>query len=466
MRSLAYFIVFLLICITGCKDFLQEENLSYLDEIDFYKTSEDAENALNAIYNLLDDQGAYGASYWRVKGLASDEGLYEGNFSDIATLANASYGSSNSEIKNVWSSFYAVTYVSNIVIEKVPSIEMDSARKVVVLAEAKFFRGLAYMELQRLFNKVPLMLDAPFSDSETYLMPQSNKASIQQQVVTDLEHAVTSLPLSSAWGRPNSYAAAALLSRMYFLNQDYAQAKTWAMLVINSTAYSLESDVNSLFKNLNDVNNETIFAITRSANNLGNINEDLLPPSLGGSGNYTIPSSFLTNFDTLDRRLEVFLTEEDDRYYVTKFWDEINESDGGTTSVDFPIIRFADILLMYAECENEINNGPTAEAYSAVNLVRARARQALVNEVLEVRDILPDLMGLNYDTFVEALHHERKIEFLWEGLRWADLVKKEGLIDAVSEAKPTAVPSARNYYFPIPIFEMELHLDWSQNAGY
>jgi hypothetical protein len=62
MRSLAYLIVFLLICITGCKDFLQEENLSYLDEIDFYKTSEDAENALNAIYNLLDDQGAYGAS--------------------------------------------------------------------------------------------------------------------------------------------------------------------------------------------------------------------------------------------------------------------------------------------------------------------------------------------------------------------------------------------------------------------
>ena len=93
-----------------------------------------------------------------------------------------------------------------------------------------------------------------------------------------------------------------------------------------------------------------------------------------------VPSSFLTNFDTLDRRLEVFLTEEDDRYYVTKFWDEINEPDGGTTSVDFPIIRFADVLLMYAECENEINNGPTAEAYSAVNLVRARARQALVNE--------------------------------------------------------------------------------------
>jgi len=68
----------------------------------------------------LDDQGAYGASYWRVKGLASDEGLDEGNFSDIATLANASYGSSNSEIKNVWSSFYAVVYASNIVIDKSP----------------------------------------------------------------------------------------------------------------------------------------------------------------------------------------------------------------------------------------------------------------------------------------------------------------------------------------------------------
>ena len=466
MRSLAYSILFLLLLTTGCKDFLQEENLSYLDESDFYKTSEDAENALNAIYNLLDDQGAYGASYWTVKGLASDEGLYEGNFSDLTTLANASYGSSNSEIENVWSSFYAVAHVSNIVIEKIPSIEMDSARKVVILAEAKFFRGLAYMELQHLFNEIPLMLEAIFSDSKTYFLSQSNKASIQEQVVIDLKDAVTSLPLSSDWGRPNSYAAAAILSRFYFLNQDYAEAKTWAMLVINSTTYSLVSDVNSLFKNLSDVNNETIFSITRSANNLGGINEDLLPPSLGGSGDYKVPSSFLADYDTLDRRLEVFLKEEEGSYYVTKFWDEINEPDGGPTSVDFPIIRFADVLLMYAECENEMNNGPTTEAYSAINLVRARARQALVDEVLEVRVILPDLTGLDYDAFSEALHHERKLEFLWEGLRWADLVKNKGLIDAVSEAKPTAIPSTRNYYFPIPLSEMELHPDWSQNPGY
>ena len=83
MRSIAYLIVVLLLFNIGCESFLQEENLSYMSEEDFYKTSQDAENALNAIYNLLTDQGAYGTSYWMVKGLASDEGIYVGKDSDI-----------------------------------------------------------------------------------------------------------------------------------------------------------------------------------------------------------------------------------------------------------------------------------------------------------------------------------------------------------------------------------------------
>jgi hypothetical protein len=221
-----------------------------------------------------------------------------------------------------------------------------------------------------------------------------------------------------------------------------------------------------LFQNLNNENNETIFSVTRSANNLGNINEDLLPPSLGGSGHYRVPVSLLENFNPLDRRLEVFLREDEDEYYVVKFWDEFNEPAGGLTSVDFPIIRFADILLMYAECENEINGGPTTDAYTAINLVRGRARKAVVNDILEVRDILPDLKELNFAQFQEAVRQERKLEFLWEGLRWTDLVKNGELINAISEVKPTADPTTRNYYFPIPLIEMELNPNWSQNPGY
>ena len=176
------------------------------------------------------------------------------------SLANSSYGSSNSEIEKVWNSFYLLVHASNIVIEKVPNIEMDSARKVVILSEAKFFRGLAYMELQRLFNEVPLMLETTFSASEIELLPQSSKEKLQEQIVADFKSAVTSLPLTSDWGRPNHYSAAALLARFYFLNEDYFEAKTWAMMVINSTKYSLVPDVNALFQNLNNENNETIFS--------------------------------------------------------------------------------------------------------------------------------------------------------------------------------------------------------------
>ena len=466
MRSIAYLIVVLLLFNMSCESFLQEEDLSYMSEEDFYKTSQDAEDAVNAIYNLLTDQGAYGTSYWRVKGLASDEGIYVGNDSDILSLANSSYGSSNSEIEKVWNSFYLLVHASNIVIEKVSNIQMDSARKVVILSEAKFFRGLAYMELQHLFNEVPLMLETTFSASEIELLPQSSKEKLQEQIVADFKSAVTSLPLTSDWGRPNHYSAAALLARFYFSNEDYFEAKNWAMMVINSTKYSLVPDVNALFQNLNNENNETIFSVTRSANNLGNINEDLLPTSLGGSGHYRVPVSLLENFNPLDRRLEVFLKEDEDEYYVVKFWDEFNEPAGGLTSVDFPIIRFADILLMYAECENEINGGPTTDAYTAINLVRGRARQAVVNDILEVRDILPDLKELNFAQFQEAVRQERKLEFLWEGLRWTDLVKNGELINAISEVKPKADPTIRNYYFPIPLIEMELNPNWSQNPGY
>ena len=137
MRSIAYLIVVLLLFNIGCESFLQEENLSYMSEEDFYKTSQDAENALNAIYNLLTDQGAYGTSYWMVR-ITSDEGIYVGR-TRYLSLANSSYGSSNSEIEKVWNSFYLLVHASNIVIEKVPNIEMDSARKVVILSRLNFF---------------------------------------------------------------------------------------------------------------------------------------------------------------------------------------------------------------------------------------------------------------------------------------------------------------------------------------
>ena len=130
MRLIAYLIVVLLLFNMGCESFLQEENLSYMSEEDFYKTSQDAEGALNAIYNLLTDQGTYGSSYWRVKGLASDEGIYVGKDSDILSLANSSYGSSNSEIEKVWNSFYLLVHASNIVIEKVPILRWIRQEKL------------------------------------------------------------------------------------------------------------------------------------------------------------------------------------------------------------------------------------------------------------------------------------------------------------------------------------------------
>ena len=85
--------------------------------------------------------------------------------------------------------------------------------------------------------------------------------------------------------------------------------------------------------------------------------------------------------------------------------------------------------------------------------------------MLEVRDILPDLKELNFSQFQKPFVKNVNWNFC-EGLRWTDLVKNGELINAISEVKPTADPTIRNYYFPIPLIEMELNPNWSQNPGY
>jgi hypothetical protein len=149
--------------------------------------------------------------------------------------------------------------------------------------------------------------------------------------------------------------------------------------------------------------------------------------------------------------------------HIQKYWDKITEPQGGNTENDFPYLRYADILLMYAEALNEQNNGPTTEAYDAINAIRKRARFDGTKE----RPILPNLSGLNYSQFKERLLNERRLEFVGEGQRWFDLVRFNQLESAVKAAKSKAIPMAFHKLFPIPQEEVDLNNNLlPQNPGY
>jgi hypothetical protein len=146
--------------------------------------------------------------------------------------------------------------------------------------------------------------------------------------------------------------------------------------------------------------------------------------------------------------------------YVQKYWDRAREPTGGGSKNDFQVIRYAEVLLNYAEALNE--SGNTSGALQYINMVRKRAR---FNGTTYL-NILPDLVGLSAQQCRDALLRERAMEFVAEGHRWFDLVRSRKLAEAVPAAKPGVTPQDKHYLFPIPQREIDVNPNLKQNSGY
>jgi hypothetical protein len=126
------------------------------------------------------------------------------------------------------------------------------------------------------------------------------------------------------------------------------------------------------------------------------------------------------------------------------------------SGVNYPVIRYADVLLLYAEVLNEINGAPNGDAYNAINQVRSRAGVAALTT------------GLGQSAFRDSVFLERRKEFIQEGHRWFDLVRQGGtvLVDALHKIPAKSAASSKNTLFPIPQVEIQLNPQLKQNPGY
>jgi hypothetical protein len=172
------------------------------------------------------------------------------------------------------------------------------------------------------------------------------------------------------------------------------------------------------------------------------------------------------SFDPDDRRRAVtFITQVKKKDgttltikpYIQKYWDRVAEPTGNGTANDFPVLRYADVLLMCAEASME--NGDANNAYKYINMVRKRARY----DGTTYKDILPDYAGLTPDQFRTAVLKERRMELVCEGQRWFDLIRTGTLQTLVPQAKPGVTPSAKQIIFPIPQREIEVNTSLKQN---
>ena len=478
---------------SGC-DFLDEEPTAALNTATFYQTESDAIAATNALYEYLTVGtegifetgfgGIFFNDYWVLKDILSDNCFTNIASNEYATLDQFSFNAENIRIELYWQDLYKVIHHANVVIDRVPLINMDEGRRDHLVAEAYFIRAMMYFEAVRLFGDVPLIL-SEILDVDDAKVGRSPVAGIYLAIVEDIEWALAHLSsdFRVGLGRPTPMACHALLSKVYLEMGEYEDAADAAQIVVESGLHPLFEYYGDLWQLENANSGEIIMAINYSGTLSQGFKPNqyhvrLLPSGLsdiGGPENawgWERPTDDLLNsYDPQDQRLlhafstsftgDGGVTRTFDPH-VVKFWDQEDEPRGNNTDMDVIYLRTADIMLVYAEALNEINMGPNAVAYDMINEVRERARF----DGTQYLNILPDLDGLDYQQFKDAVLEERRWELVMEGQRYHDLVRHGKLIERVNASGKTTNVQNFHALWPIPQRERNLNPNLTQNDGY
>jgi hypothetical protein len=348
-------------------------------------------------------------------------------------------------------------------------------------------RALLYFNLVRLYGDVPLILHDPSTTNVDELkVPRTPKGEVYQQIIADLSDA-NQLPnayTSGDIGRATSGAAHALLAKVYVTRKDWTNALAELQKVLTAGTfpgatgpynYDLFENYKDAFQKPTKNGKEHIFSVQfETALGAKNSTQNL------SSGNFNSFNISTWPGDLPADGLPAIFEAEDKRKDVTFFIKQLNPATGkvvtfnetrfakfidfsltpltnqAQSGMNYPVIRYADILLLYAEVLNELNGGPTNEALQAINKVRKRAG---VTELSE---------GLNQADFRDAIFLERRKEFVQEGQRWFDLVRRGGtyLYDALKKNPAKIGAQPKDTLYPIPQVEIELNEKLTQNPGW
>lgn len=445
-------LLLLLLPLTACDMLLSldEEPRSFLSEEQFFRTADDANAAVVAIYEPFRELGYYNRHM-----LVIPEGLADHADSRAFTIASWACDSRCiGYMGDAWSSIYSSISRANLALARIPEIEMDAEQKAQLLAEARFLRAFNYLNLVRYWGGVPLRTE-PVTDLTDPSIPRASADEVYQLIISDLTEAEAALPdirPAAEEGRPTRWAATGLLADIYLGLEDWAQAAAKAEEVIHSGRYSLIEVSQPL-----DFDQKLFGAdVQLSPENIHVIKFMRLPglgfqipamlhhpdagySAVGWRGVHGDPASWMGAWDTQDMRREYTLYVGEDEQYLSapepirfKKYMDAEASDASGHGNDFPILRYADMLLIYAEAVNQLS-GPTAPAYDAVNQVRRRAYGVPLALAAPGVDLAE---GLSREAFRDAILRERAKEFVAEGKRFWDL-KRTGRaaekIEAVGE---------------------------------
>ncbi|MBF7092455.1 RagB/SusD family nutrient uptake outer membrane protein [Flavobacterium sp. ALJ2] len=464
---------------------------SFVTEDNYFKTQDDAIASVNAVYASLSldpgEQSLFGRNLYFLTDMATDyaaAGVSATN-PQVRALSSLTHDATSDRVQVAWRQIYNGINRANVSIDNVPKVSGSEVVKTRLINEAKFIRALLYFQAVRLWGGVPIVLHEPKSiDLESL---KANRATVDQvyaQIITDLKDAEglpTTYPANDA-GRATSGAAKAILAKVYLTRKDWSNAILKTKEVINGGyGYALFENFADVFNKTKKNGKEHIFSVQFEPNQAGNGSSGSTFQGTSFTGfTATEPADIISDvalfYDTYtagDTRRDVsyakqLLNPSTGTLYTfpkpifKKYLDLTNLATPGNVAINFPVIRYADILLSLAEATNE-QSGPTTEAYEALNQVRRRAYGKPIN----TPNPTIDLSGLTPATFRAAIQEERKKEFVQEGQRWYDLVRWGTLVTEVKKVAAKASVSERNNLYPIPQSERNINpVGLPQNPGY
>jgi hypothetical protein len=478
---------------TGCAKL--DENAPFIESGNFYRTQDDAIAAVTAVYGQLShdvgsgtDFGLYQRQLHLTTDLISDDATAGAGATNtnVRNMGDVTFVATNDRIEKTWRQHYAGINRANAAIDHIEKMTFNEALRKRLIGESKFIRGLLYFNIVRLWGPSPITLHETTGEAGDILnLTRSSVDSVYKQIIADLTAAETVLPNAYAGsdvGRVTQGAVKSLLVKVYLTRKDWANAITKAKEVINGPyGYDLFDDFADVFKIASKNGKEHIFSvqfksISGNSNNMGILampNGAAATPSgapLKGNEADVPQTGLYELYSASDKRRDVtFYTEiviNNIKYtfkpHFKKYLDPSTAIANPTLSgANFPVLRYSDVLLMYAEALNE-QSGPTSDAYEALNQVVRRA----YGKAVHTPDAIVDIKNVSQADFRNTVYLQRRLEFVYEMQRWYDLVRTGRMLDELhAHGKPNA--KDYNYLLPVPQREIDVNQNLKpQNAGY
>lgn len=521
-------IITCLLALSSCH-FLDTDTYDYLEQDDVYRSEASCLAGLAGVYDALGAVGCYGQNLWADLDAGTDILVYNRSYGkDYIQISNYNYNNTDNALKSSWTALYeginrANDYIS-LIQQRTAEECGGAAKQAMFIGEARALRALFYMNLVAFWGEVPLRL-TPTYDLSSQLLKKASQQEIYEQIIADLQAAGESCAAADSYespGRISQTAAWALLARAYLWSSgypleadNYDKALEYALKVRRSGLHKLYPQrlggyrqyFIQMCSNQYDLPyRESLMEVEFYGNGQTATNEAGRLGLYLGVTQQTASDDYAYAYGLYDGTKYLFRLYENgderqwwniaDYKYVTSngVVTEVERTDSekrseegnaakwrakyiperplsrNNSSINFPVIRYADVLLMIAECDNEVNHGPTADAINAINQVRSRSG---ASEVTMAQ--YPD-----YDSFKQLVLDERTRELCYEVPRRQELrrhgvayfeshlaILKDQTLNASNKkigydldhvkAVPALNYSRKHIYFPIPQVELNVN---------